>query len=189
MYDLREQFEKFAQSNFKGVDLTRFSESSGQQDSYVTLETDRLWKAFQYAYENNKDRVDNCIMSNQFADRNIRAEHIINIGTMCWDESSWASEVSDAFDQDFPEIFEAIGKEAPDDESKEFLSTYFLDYGLTGFLVKFATPIPQNIQHGVGYTHSWGYYTTHWIYAETYAEACSKAIEWQEEYLEKMLKR
>lgn len=128
-------------------------------------------------------------ISETFFDVSIRAELIIHIGTQLLDGCT-SDAVEEAFNDDWSQIWEALGcRPTEDGESDMEDVSYYLRNQVEkqGYLVKFATPVPHRFtEHG--YAFSWGYYTSSWIYAETYEEACQKAIEWQAEYVERKRK-
>ena len=123
----------------------------------------------------------------RFFDFSLRAELIIHIPTQFLEEYL-PSEVEDAFDLDFEEIFKAIGIKAPDERDNEEISYYLRENNVTGWLVKFATPKPQRFTKG-GFSMSWGYYGTQWIYDLSYENACERAIKWQNEFVESHRKK
>ena len=130
-------------------------------------------------------------IADEFQGRSLRAEAIIHIGSMLADE--WPDIAKDAFSDDWNEIWEALCLEDEvDDELEDELedgdygeiSQFLCDNVIFGFLVQFATPIPEDFT-AYGHSGSWGYYTMKWIYAETYEAACAAAMKWQDEYIEK----
>ena len=122
----------------------------------------------------------------EFFDNSIRAESIVHIGTQCLDDYSWSDAAEEAFQQDFERVWPALGIHPPEEDEDELwaISEHLKDHNKSGFLVQFAAPIPKFMDSD-SYTCSWGYYTTEWIYAETYDAVCEKAIKWRKEYLEK----
>jgi hypothetical protein len=123
----------------------------------------------------------------KFIEKNIQPEKIFHLGTMCHDSDRWPDDVEDSFQQDFDEIFEALGIDAPE-EPDDFDEIYMLCEHLTlnrkhGFLVQFATPVIKFLSEK-SFASGWHYYTQEWIYAETYEQACEKAIAWAEERYE-----
>ncbi|WP_323946749.1 hypothetical protein [Aeromonas hydrophila] len=120
----------------------------------------------------------------------IRPEVIIHLGTQCLDDSSWPSQVSDAFSFDAEKIWEAIGIAPPDEDADEkwAIESHLRRNNKFGFLVEFATPVPLNFDsNGEGHSFTWGYTALKWIYADSFELACEAAIKWQDEYLAKML--
>lgn len=119
-----------------------------------------------------------------FFDNAIRAEVVLHLGTQCWDNSAWPEAAKEAFEYDQESVWKAIGIEPPADGEEETwaIEEHLRNHKIFGFLVKFATPIPDDIALN-SYSFSWGYYTTEWIYADTYKAACEKAVTWQAEYL------
>jgi len=81
-------------------------------------------------------------------------------------------------------LWESIGIEPPYDlDDPGLIFDHLMDNDKSGFLVKFATPVPQNIKDG-SHSMSWGYYAAKWIYADTYQEACEKALAWRCQFVE-----
>ena len=115
----------------------------------------------------------------------IRAESIVHIATMMGHDS-WPECAKEAFMEAEPEpVWEEIGIEPPydlDDEGLVF--EHLMDNRKTGYLVQFATPVPQDIEADC-HRLSWGLYTTKWIYAETYEKACEKALDWRQEFIDR----
>jgi hypothetical protein len=119
-----------------------------------------------------------------FFDNCIRPEAIIHLGTQCLDNNSWPDVAKDAFQDDFENVWEAIGIDPPaeDVDDIEIIEEHLRHNKKYGFLVQFATPVPTDIKENC-YSLSWGYYTTQWIYADTYESACEKAVQWQADYI------
>lgn len=120
---------------------------------------------------------------NDFFDSAIRAEKILHLGTMCMDDS-WPDIASKAFEDDPDDVWAALGLAEPDEISQEEWGEAIRDARKLGFLVQFATPVPDRFYDG-GYTFSWGHYTLHWIYDESFENACVRALKWQEEFVER----
>lgn len=119
-----------------------------------------------------------------FYDNSIRAEKIIHLGIQCIDELS--PDVKEEFKYDYNEISSALGLESPDllDGDDEDISSLFIESGKLGFLIKFATPVPKFYSdNSDSYSFSWSFCRMEWIYGETLEEACKKAIEWKEVYI------
>ncbi len=119
-----------------------------------------------------------------FIDNDIRPEVIVHLGLQCFDEYSWPDPVEEAFEEDFDEVWEAIGIAPPpsDEDEKWAIFEHLVDHSKTGFLVKFATPALSSSASG------WGSSITQWIYADTFEQACEKAIKWQRAYAEWIIK-
>ncbi|PHS64371.1 MAG: hypothetical protein COB09_08330 [Thalassobium sp.] len=121
-------------------------------------------------------------ISTEFFDNSIRAELIVNIPSMLSDEDSPPDIIADNVYDDLDRTCAAMGIKPPSIHDIDDLGFWFSDLarrkGFNGFLVQFATPIPTNIRQDGGFSFSWGYYTTQWIYGDTYEEACAKAVEW-----------
>lgn len=61
---------------------------------------------------------------------------------------------------------------------KEEAAEWLIGDRVFGYLVNFATPVPNNITDKLSFSYSWGSYYTHWVYAETMNDAVSKGLEW-----------
>lgn len=79
-----------------------------------------------------------------------------------------------------------------EDGSTDLMGDFFSAEGLRGFAVQFATPVMTRVT-ATARTFSWGYYTSTWVYSETYEEAWALGVEWAEklaaEAMKKPLKR
>lgn len=129
------------------------------------------------------------VMIDMMFENNIRAEAIIHIPTMLA-QDYWPDIAREAFMEDEPDrIWEEIGIEPPYDLDDEgLIFEHLTDNRKFGYLVKFATPVPQDIE---AYSHrlSWGYYSMKWIYAESYEQACEKALDWRQEFIDRKRKK
>ncbi|MBY5938021.1 hypothetical protein [Marinobacter nauticus] len=116
-------------------------------------------------------------------ENSLRAESIIHLATMLAHEQ-WPEAAKEAFMEEEPErIWSAIGIEPPYDLDDEgLIFEHLMDHSKLGYLVSFATPVPQDINHE-SWRLSWGYYRMKWIYADTYESACYKALEWREKFV------
>lgn len=119
----------------------------------------------------------------EFFDRSIRVEKLIHIGTMCMDEWAWPSIARDAFEDDAEDVWEALGLEEPEIQDTSEWCEVLVDCRKVGFLIEFATPIPWEFSEN-SWSSPWSCYHTKWIYGDTFEEACEKALEWQEEFIE-----
>ncbi len=120
----------------------------------------------------------------QFFENSIRPEVIIHLGTQCIDEDALPENVRDALLNDWEETWIELGIAIPQDADIPLMCDLLQRYRKTGFLVSFSTPTPQNISEQ-SYTFSRGYFTSKWLYADTYEEVCQKAIEWQAGYIKR----
>lgn len=112
---------------------------------------------------------------NQFIKNNLRIEKVIHIGLMCINDHALPDVMTDAFDED-EEIWKIIGVDAPEIyDDKEEIFHILSSSGKLGFLVEFATPVRD----------SWGHYTSKWIYADSFDECCTQAMEWLNVYRNK----
>lgn len=121
-------------------------------------------------------------------ENHIRTELIIHLPTML-SQDSFPDVAKEAFMEDDPDIvWEAIGVEPPYDLDDEgLIFEHLMDHRKTGFLVKFATPVPKDIKNDC-HRLSWSYYATQWIYADTYQEACDRATEWRSQFIDRKRK-
>ena len=122
-------------------------------------------------------------------ENNIRAEAIIHIPTMLA-QYAWPDIAREAFMEDEPDrIWEQIGIEPPYDlDDEELIFEHLTDNRKFGYLVQFATPVPLDIEADSHHL-SWGFYSMKWIYAETYEQACEKAVEWRQAFVETKRKK
>lgn len=122
-------------------------------------------------------------ITSEFFDCSIRVEKLVHLGTMCMGDA-WADIAQEVFEDD-ADIWPALGMAEPELESDdpEAWGEAILDARKLGFLVQFATPIPDRFYED-GFTFSWGRYSTHWIYDESFKTACEKALKWQKEFIE-----
>jgi len=122
-------------------------------------------------------------MIDMMFENNIRAEGIIHIPTMLA-QDAWPDIAREAFMEDEPDqIWGEIGIEPPYDLDDEgLIFEHLTDNRKFGYLVKFATPVPQDITAD-SHRLSWGYYSMKWIYAESYEQACEKALDWRQEFI------
>ena len=111
---------------------------------------------------------------NDFFDSAIRAEKILHLGTMCMDDS-WPDIASESFEDDPDEVWAALGVAEPDEASEEEWAEAIRDARKLGFVVQFATPVPDHFCFPGA---------LHWIYDESFENACVRALKWQEEYIE-----
>lgn len=117
------------------------------------------------------------IASDMF-DANLRCEQIIHLASQCFDETT--SHVEDAFSMDWDVIWEAIGVE-PQGEERHDINQTIVDSRKFGFLVQMATPVLTMIGK-VGWSLSWGHYSTKWFYAESLDEIYKAAFVWEEKH-------
>lgn len=129
----------------------------------------------------------NTDITSQFFDHSIRIERLIHIGLQMVDESL-PSDVEDSFRSDIDEIAAALGvdvNELADGFDEGNLSWDMrVKYKRQGYLVQFATPIPTSFSDdGDSHTHSWGFYSTEWIYGETIEDCCNAALTWRHAFI------
>lgn len=119
----------------------------------------------------------------EFYDSSVRVEKVLHLGTMCMDDA-WPDIAQETFEDD-ADIWTALGMAEPELESDdpEGWSETIRDARKLGFLIQFATPVPDRFYEG-GFSFSWGWYTTRWIYDESFESACEQAMKWQKEFIE-----
>lgn len=125
-----------------------------------------------------------------FFDNSLRTEVVIPLCTSIIDDT-----VPYCFEQelatDAEEMIAAIGlgKEFEKAELEEISEEIFTRCK-SGFLIKFATPVPQNIRYPrVSYSCSWSYYSTKWIYKDTFENCLKEGLRWREAYIEEAIKQ
>lgn len=64
-------------------------------------------------------------------------------------------------------------------ELSDFISEYVYRSSKKGFLVLFATPVFSEVTEQSA-TFFWGYYSTQWVYGDTFEQALEKGFEWVE---------
>lgn len=129
----------------------------------------------------------NSQVAQEFYDNSIRFESIVHFASMCIDYA-FPDAAEDAFNQNWEEVWRAIGIDAPEDgseEDMEYISDYLNANGKAGFLIQVATPIPEFHDKNSFISKGWGWYTTKWIYVENFEDAIPLAHEWKSEYIEK----
>lgn len=118
-----------------------------------------------------------------------RIEMILHIGGMGADEYSLAEALDDFIADDTDELldlFSAIPESVREDlDDRDARGPAFMDWALQndvlGFLIQMATPIRRN-QTSSGFSYSWGYYQTKWVYGDTIEEAVKNGLAWVEEF-------
>lgn len=127
-------------------------------------------------------------IANSMFDTNVRVERIINLSAMMWPADAFSSDIKDTIESDFEEILEVLNiRESIDpDASHDDINEVLIEKNIGGWLVQFATPVP-NFDNGIskGYSFSWGMYTTWWMYGEDFDVLCTSAVEWRNEYIAK----
>ncbi|MBY0235793.1 MAG: hypothetical protein K2W93_12485, partial [Burkholderiaceae bacterium] len=77
----------------------------------------------------------------------------------------------DAFAKAFPDVPSDVA------DDNEEIKDWLMDRGTHGYLVKFATPVMRHLGDDAT-AFSWNSYYTHWVYAETMAEAIERGLKW-----------
>ncbi|MBF0453607.1 MAG: hypothetical protein HQL72_02180 [Magnetococcales bacterium] len=120
----------------------------------------------------------------------IRAEQIFHLGLMCRMES-WPDLLAEAF-RDLPEVWREVGLKEGDlndpEDLEEIACALYGRYRL-GFLICFATPVPQKAIYGGTFSYSWGVYQHEWVYADTLEEACKKRLDRSKAFVEEERER
>lgn len=114
----------------------------------------------------------------RFAQEQCRIEKTIYLAGMSGDGECF-EDFTDAMCDDIRSRERIFGKTAKeiasiigDNDPQAFLDLLF-EQDKLGFLVQFATPVMQD-----GKSHSWGCYTTAWVYGETIEEAIENGFKW-----------
>ena len=123
----------------------------------------------------------------KLAEATARIERVILIAGAIADESAFSDDIDDFFDdEDEEDIEKCLGK-IPDwvdldgrgYERSESIYEWLTTSGRLGFLVKFATPVMTPTGSN-SRSFSWGYYSTTWVYADTFEAAIDKGMKWVE---------
>jgi len=112
----------------------------------------------------------------------IRTEKVFNLTTMMWVTDVFSSEITDTFNSDFVDMLAALGIDEGhlDIEAElEEIAQCLVDFNIGGWLVQFATPIPNFHEDG-SISHTWGVYSTKWLYHEDFETLCGLAIDWKQ---------
>jgi hypothetical protein len=80
--------------------------------------------------------------------------------------------------------------EADDDDDIDMsdMGATLADSGVLGFAVQFGTPV-RTYRTNTSWWSGWGYYTTGWIYAESFEEAWALGVAWAEQSAAEDLER
>lgn len=124
----------------------------------------------------------------KFFEHSIRPETILHLGTMMLETPP--ESLKKAFEYDGDDVFPLLGIDEEGvfgyigDHDEDDLLKALADVKATGWLVKFATPVPQDFSpDGSSWSQSWGFYATKWIYGNSYNACCKLAIRWANEYV------
>lgn len=124
-------------------------------------------------------------------DATVRAETIIHLASMAYEEDSWAEVVrevvSDYGDDEICDLLEISG-----DLDEQEIQWAVCESGKTGFLIQMATPVPKyhpDSDNDGSYTFSWGHYATKWFYGDDILTIYEDGIKWAEEYRSKQRDR
>ena len=122
-------------------------------------------------------------LAESWLDKGMRLDTIIHLGTML-NAGVPPIIVADSFYSGYDRIMEQLGLKADDydPDDMECLAEALYDKGKLGFLVEVATPVPDYSSSTSFSTQSWGYYSTQWVYAESFVEALDKCEQWYTAY-------
>ena len=128
-------------------------------------------------------------LQTSMAELNVRPAAIIHLATMLSDCEAPPEILLESFDDDFDVVLEALGL---GEESHQDFDAYLLYDALSAvgkleWLVKFEAPIPTAF-YGADMDYSWGFYTSTWIYGDTYNSCCQKALKWRNKFIEEQRK-
>ena len=124
----------------------------------------------------------NINLSSDFFDNQVRFDKIYHLGTMISDDSI-ADDLREEVEYDLEqiasalEVKESILEELNEDFSAEAFSSMLYIEKKLGFLCKAASPAKTVLEGGTT-TYCWSNYRTAYIYAETFEDVCSQAIDW-----------
>ena len=85
------------------------------------------------------------------------------------------------------EFFDELKKLERWQKPDEIACVLYNEGKLNGYLAKFAKPVATNFYES-GFSFSWGWYTTTWLYAETLEDLFRKSFEWAKECHERDLR-
>ena len=119
----------------------------------------------------------------KFFDESIRIERVIFLAGALGD-GALSDDLHDFFDEEVETIERALGR-VPDwidlDGSSRRIADgvfeWLTDAGKLGFLVQFATPVMEKTGEK-SRTYSWGYYSTYWVYGDSFDEAIALGVAW-----------
>ena len=109
-----------------------------------------------------------------------RIETLIHIGCAIGDGDSVADSLSEFWDEDketIEGVFPNCSESCPDGAVWEF-AEYLHGNKKLGFLAKFATPVMKNNKGSISF--SWGYYSTKWVYSDTFEGVVEEGLKWVE---------
>lgn len=124
---------------------------------------------------------------NRLDDATVRFEQMICLAGALASIDSYPDALSDLFDEEDDEtligIFGKLPKyllNAREEGGAEFFGECFTEWAVKtnhlGFLIQFATPVMKH--HGSGSSYSWGFYSTKWVYGNTFDEAVDAGFAW-----------
>jgi len=127
----------------------------------------------------------NLELISEMYDASVRAETIIHLGTMAWDEEGASEILTDEFESDPEPLLEATGLDRDAIYELFEFSEALRDERKSGWLVKFSTPVPASFDARGNYSFSWGYYTSKWMYGDDYEQLCREALQWQSDFVQR----
>lgn len=117
----------------------------------------------------------------------LRPATIFHLSTMLVDPDAVPNVLADALEEDWEDIYSALGIGTGQGEPEHWELVDELTYkAKAGFLVKFETPVPSDFDKHGGYIFSWGCYTSKWFYGKNYNECCNKAVKWQKSFIKSL---
>lgn len=128
----------------------------------------------------------------RFENNECRIEKILYLAGMVCDcgTSSAIDDFVDAMCDDVKSMERIFGKTTDaldsilDDNDTQAFADWLFEQGKLGVIVQFATPVME-----IGKSHTWGYYTTSWLYGETLEEAIENGFKWVESQRENESKK
>lgn len=133
-------------------------------------------------------------MDNLQAGKIVFDHNTFRIGALFWlavcnDGTCLPDELKEAI-EDY-DVLGAVGDvpDYVDTNDVETVCEWLLDERKLGFLARVDTPVPQNpIDKRGGYTsYGWGFYASHWVYAETLELVLTEAERVSKEYIARRL--
>ena len=124
----------------------------------------------------------------KLSDATARLEQVICIAGALGDGMAMADPLRELLDEDDDTLTKCFGKmpdwltEALGDrhEAADAFFQWATDTAHLGFAIQIATPVMT--PHGKGSaSYSWGYYSTRWVYADTFDSAVDAGIAWVED--------
>lgn len=125
----------------------------------------------------------------QFNDAELRVEQVLSLSWVA--DFHALSEATEEMFGEFDDVAKTLGiklsqeaEEYLEDEEWEGLAHWLFRSGMNGVFVQVAQPILK--KDGEWPSFSWGYYTTHWFYADSINDALAAALEWAQQNWDKV---